>query len=118
VFPLYATRRSQKFEEKTWSKEPAPDWQETVDAWPWTSVGAGGWEKSGPCPRCTHEMKVAESGAWSFAVEAPPAETTTLPLLPPTFYARCDCGEEHSGRPPDIHRGCGQWALIYDPPNE
>jgi hypothetical protein len=110
--------------DEAWAKKADDAWVQSVDSWPWRLIGEHEWEKSDQCPWCKHEMKVEQSGAWTEA--GPPAvgagrpeEEAAGPPPPETgvrIYARCNCGEKHPGRPPEITRGCGRWGLIIRPP--
>jgi hypothetical protein len=113
--------------ELQWDKTPVPEWWPTVNAWPWKSIGGNDWEKSGACPRCGHGMTITKAGAYSDVAITEDALTDILveaergPLIARSdedeqFFARCDCGEEHPGRPGRINRGCGQWGEIDPPP--
>ena len=76
-------------------------------------------------------MTVTKEGSYSLTVEEI-TEENELELLVSAddgpflathndrrgFYARCDCGEKHPGRPPQLTKGCGQRALIEPPPDE
>jgi hypothetical protein len=107
-----------------WDSTFNESWRNAVNGWEWRSIGGDDWEKSGKCPRCDHGIDVTKQGSYSLA---PPAEDVleTIveaergPLLTEAeqFFARCNCGEKHEGRPPNISRGCGQWAEIDPPPN-
>jgi hypothetical protein len=115
-------------EDKTlpWDKTWSLSWQQAVDDWKWESLGGGDWEKSDDCPRCGHGMTVLQQGSFSTvtlsedSVLAIMVEAEQGPLLSDQgkFFARCDCGEPHEGRPSGITRGCGQWGEIDPPPDE
>jgi hypothetical protein len=112
-------------DEKPWDKTPFAGWQTTVNGWKWQSLGGDDWEKSGSCPRCEHGMSVLKQGSYSLLTSTEDDPLAALieaeggPLLVDSgkFFARCDCGEEHPGRPASISRGCGQWADIDPPPD-
>ena len=97
-------------EEKPWLKQEDATWADEVAAWDWLDIGIREWEKSGQCPGCDHGMKVEQSGTY---VGLPAAEAKGADR---DFYARCNCGEEHPGRPAEIKQGCGRWGLINPPP--
>lgn len=111
-----------------WDKTPAPGWRDAVNGWPWQSLGDGDWEKSGNCPRCGHGISVAQQGSYTTVAIS---EDALLGIMVATergalrtrsdekeqFFARCDCGEQHPGRPTGISTGCGQWAEIDPPPD-
>jgi hypothetical protein len=110
-----------------WDATPSPAWGREVDGWSWEALGGGDWAKSGPCPRCHHEITVTKEGSVASMVEVTTEELDLLvqaeegPLVSeaednPQFFARCDCGEAHSGRPPQLTGGCGQSAFIDPPP--
>ena len=107
-----------------WDMEPDPRWEPEVNSWEWKSLGGDDWQKSGKCPRCDHGMDVLKQDSWSFVtapeddVLAALVEAEVGPLLTDSekFFARCDCGEAHEGRPAEITKGCGQWASIDPPP--
>jgi|SRR6187401_2782004 len=98
--------------EKAWLGKDDAAWGDAVESWKWLEIGDEEWEKSGLCPRCEHGMKVEQSGAWvGLPAGAGGAEGVRADDHR-DFYARCNCGEEHPGRPPEITRGCGRWSLI------
>lgn len=111
-----------------WDASPKPDWHDVVNAWPWNSLGAGDWAKSGTCPRCDHGITVLKEGSVITRLDMTEEDRQGLLVLAeeapmivrgqegPQFFARCDCGEKHPGRPPDLTRGCGSWAFIDPPP--
>jgi hypothetical protein len=112
-----------------WDRTPFPGWLQTVGSWPWKSFGDGEWEKSGSCPRCKHDMSVMQAGGVVFvesleqAHEALLADENAGPFhlrstSSANFYARCNCGEPHPGRPANLKRGCGQAGSIEPPPDE
>jgi hypothetical protein len=131
----FGGKRQDDGEDKEWAKTADEAWVKAVDSWPWRLIGKDEWEKSDQCPWCKHEMKIEQSGAWtedgppaggggeevagSEAMTPPSGEqpdgTAPLPETAVQMYARCNCGEKHPGRPPDITRGCGQWGLIQPP---
>jgi hypothetical protein len=111
-----------------WNADESAEWRATVNGWPWRSSGGGDWAKSGTCPRCDHGITVLKEGGVDAAIVI--SEESRLALLvraedgplvtetdPSQFFARCDCGEEHPGRPTELSRGCGRWAYI-DPPED
>jgi hypothetical protein len=108
-----------------WDKEPTTGWRETVDHWTWRSLGSGEWQKSGPCPRCKHEITVDRHHGGTLRVNQDRAEEAELESIVIAEggsdqrhgrFARCNCGEHHPGRPAQITHGCGQWAYVNPPP--
>ena len=114
---LLGNKPQDEADDKPWEKQTDLAWVEAVNKWPWRAIGPGEWEKSAPCPYCEHEMKVERSGAWT---EGPPPAVDEAPagaiaIDQDLLYARCNCGEKHPGRPPELTRGCGRWGLITKP---
>ncbi len=111
-----------------WERNTSPGWQVAVNAWPWQSIGSEGWEKSGSCPRCKDGVTISTGDAVVETVEIASSELEDAleraergPLNVQVegeslFYARCDCGGDHPGRPPELNSGCGSWGLIEPPP--
>jgi hypothetical protein len=89
-----------------YSTDPFPNWGDVVASWDWEVWNDGGGQqegmkKAGPCPRCQETMIVYQRFAHAFAPESEWVE------------ARCNCGQQHEGRPPDAEaEGCGQSAEI------
>ncbi len=114
-----------------WDMSEDQAWQSQVDGWPWHSLGGGDWQKSGTCLHCTHGMTVASISAGVETITAPdPDKLNHRELVTAEygstvadadagdqFFARCDCGEPHTGRPPKLKSGCGRWAYVGPPPN-
>jgi hypothetical protein len=116
--------------EQEWDTTPFPGWRDTVNRWSWRSTGTSEWEKSGPCPRCQHQLTLSKRGGWTFAFSVDALEDDLLTVIEHDqrgtiaveereaetgFFARCNCGEKHPGRPSEITGGCGQAARIDAP---
>lgn len=112
-----------------WDGSESARWRKEVDAWPWKSLGGGDWAKSGQCPRCSHAVSIVEE-IGHVAMMIMPKEVKVALMVRAEegpiefevdtgrrFFARCDCGEDHPGRPDGLTRGCGSWGLI-DPPSD
>jgi hypothetical protein len=110
-----------------WDDADDPGWVSAVNAWPWSSIGGGAWAKSGSCPRCTHHMTVTAGGEVVIALG--PTDRAAIDLMviaeeegiivdpnDGSIYARCDCTDDHPGRPPRLKRGCGRAGYIDPPP--
>jgi hypothetical protein len=118
--------------ELPWDSTTLANWRETVEGWPWLPLGRGDWEKSGTCLRCSHGMTVEKKGQWTVQEEIEISEEDLQELLVRAnkgpfqatdndrkgFFARCNCGEKHPGRPSELTHGCGQCAVIELPPDE
>lgn len=95
-----------------------PGWVDQVNSWLWEeeshhlSTAVLGYVKSGPCPRCTHPMKVRRAGPGYFGLAA---ESAVTPQATPPVQARCNCTAIHPERPEGTHTGCGQAALADGP---
>jgi hypothetical protein len=121
---------SQGDEEKLeWDPATSPEWLQTVNAWPWQTLGNNDWTKSGKCLRCGHQMQVEQVTVILSTIEEDELDTDLLvraeegPFRVLTdeghkFYARCNCGGEHPARPAGITAGCGQAGLIDPPPDD
>jgi hypothetical protein len=110
-----------------WNQADDADWTKQVGGWPWRSLGGGDWAKSGSCPRCQHDVHVSKVASVYLRLDF--ERTPDLKLLldadhgpimakadeGETFYARCNCGEAHPGRPAELKYGCGRSGYI-DPP--
>jgi hypothetical protein len=109
-----------------WNSETPPGWRASVNAWRWHPTGGGDWAKSGSCPRCEHEITIQEGTFEANAVEMSEDSRFALEVVPEAAeqadetmtFARCNCGEPHSGRPGELAHGCGQWANIDPPPDD
>jgi hypothetical protein len=116
--------------ELEWDTAPFPNWRDTVNSWPWRSLGSES-EKSGECPRCHHALTLSKRGGWTFAFSTDALESELLTVIEHDqrgtvavedgadqtgFFARCNCSGDHPGRPPGITGGCGQAARIDPPP--
>ena len=112
-----------------WKLQSPASWRDTVESWDWHPAGGGGFTKSGSCPICNAGITITKVGRVVLidAMDAPDLELMVQaedgPILvttdddePDTFYARCNCGEEHPGRPERLTQGCGAWANISPPP--
>lgn len=111
-----------------WSGAENPQWRAVVDKWEWKELGGGGWAKDGPCPNCRDGISITKTGDVIFALtvlktpdlelmeKAEEGPITALDGEAEKFYARCNCGEKHHGRPPTLTTGCGAWAYIDPPP--
>lgn len=119
-------------DELPWDRDPFHGWRDTVNGWRWRKLGPGHWEKGDDCPRCKHEMSIEKGGAYTqtIDVEARDMEEPALGVeedREEVLYrvdgeiqhlARCNCGGDHPGRPPEVTRGCGQKAMIDPPPED
>jgi len=101
----------------TFDSSPLPSWQMEVETWEWLpdpTATAGGWIKSGPCPRCRHTF-TARLAPGARALKAR-AFRRTADKMPMWTLVTCDCGSGHLGRPPDaVKRGCGQSGWVTKP---
>jgi hypothetical protein len=126
-------------EDKAWELVREQAWHDTVESWPWRQLGGGAWGKSGPCPRCGTVMTLKDGVETVFLDEPEGAVLermvqgeTPAPAIGAielstgdweidgdrTFFASCDCEEEHHGRPKRLTKGCGAWSYIYPSPAE
>ena len=115
--------------EKTpWKLQNPAGWHDEVDSWDWHPAGGGGFTKSGSCPVCDAAITISLRGEVVVlnAIAMPNLDIMVRaddgPILvatdddePDTFYARCNCGEEHPGRPERLKQGCGAWGNITPP---
>lgn len=106
--------------------EESDPWRDQVNGWEWQAAGDEESSKSGECPSCSHAMTivhapvtvtsldVSENARLEEMVKAePPDEDEVEP-----YFARCNCGGEHPGRPAELKTGCGSCAYIDPPADE
>jgi len=111
-----------------WDITPDDSWVSAVNTWPWEALGDGDWGKSANCPRCIHGIDITkETGYYAMLTFADPPDLGKLlmanrgPILAQKaeqqlLFARCNCGEAHTGRPPELKTGCGRSGYIGLPP--
>jgi len=115
-------------EKRRWKLQSPAGWRHKVGSWEWHPTGDGGYTKSGSCPICHDAITITKTGRVT-VVNALDASNLKVmvkaelgPIIvrsdgdePDTFYARCNCGEEHPGRPAQLNQGCGAWGDIAPP---
>jgi hypothetical protein len=95
-----------------WEDVSPADWIATVDAWPWTRRDTDEWFKSGPCPRCGHNMTVRSEGGVLAGLRYVIVDGAEDKVT--AFCNTCS----HTGHPetPSIRaRGCGARGQIGPP---
>ena len=115
-----------------WDTTTNSDWCDTIAEWEWEPTAPKEWEKSGPCPRCHHEMVLSKRGSWTLSFSSDELEDALITVMQKDeeatvgvrdaegrtlFFARCNCGEKHPGRPSELTGGCGQRCRIEPPPS-
>jgi hypothetical protein len=97
-----------------WDTHTIRLWVSGVDAVPWRQV-PGGYAKTLPCPRCTHDMTVELYGG---GIETYDLEPPDRDLRQPATGAVCNCETDksaHTGRPDEETTGCGQSGPVKRP---
>ena len=115
-------------EETPWKLQNPAAWRDEVESWEWHPLGGEAFAKSGSCPVCNAGITITKPGkvVTLNTVDMPDLEVMVRaddgPFVvatddddPNTFYARCNCNDEHPGRPERLKLGCGAWGHISPP---
>lgn len=93
-------------QEAAWDTAWDETWAEAVASWKWHKVD-GGWQMSGACPRCTHQISHEITIGTYTAADARTLQVAEA-SAPEPVTVECNCDGQHAGRPDDLHSGCGQ----------
>lgn len=113
-----------------WDGSESSAFRRAANHWTWLDQGEGEWAKDGECPRCHAGVSITRAGEVVLTLDR--MVEADLELMEKAeegpvavrgddgdhVYARCNCGEEHPGRPSSLKTGCGAWAYIDPPPED
>ena len=91
-----------------WDTNTTQQWLDEVEEWEWEKVESEQlWRKKGLCPNCNHPMNKD-----LFRIYA------LIDVAKIGIGIKCNCNENHPGRPDGEYGGCGFAGTGFSPPKE